>query len=226
MSSRSLPITSCWSMTAPRRSSLPEVPLLAVLPGTGGLTRVTDKRKVRRDHADVFCTTEEGVKGKRAVEWRLVDEVVPRRNWKRRVKARADELPRNRIARPGAKGIALTPLEAQHRERRCTNIRPCRAQIDREPALRPSPCAAPTLPPPANAAEHRRRAPISGRCALARELDDAILDIAQQRARHRRHRVQVAKAIRRRCWPMTRFLDANQVELAGARNPASTGSAC
>src|SRR5437868_11165674 len=57
--------------------SLPELPLLAVLPGTGGLTRVTDKRRVRRDHADVFCTTEEGVKGKRAVDWRLVDEVVP-----------------------------------------------------------------------------------------------------------------------------------------------------
>src|SRR3974390_35860 len=56
--------------------SLPELPLLAVLPGTGGLTRVTDKRKVRRDLADVFCTTEEGIKGKRAVEWRLVDEVV------------------------------------------------------------------------------------------------------------------------------------------------------
>src|SRR3954451_14923152 len=58
--------------------SLPELPLLAVLPGTGGLTRITDKRKVRRDRADVFCTTEEGVKGKRAVEWRLVDEVAPR----------------------------------------------------------------------------------------------------------------------------------------------------
>src|ERR1700758_3921418 len=57
--------------------ALPEVPLLAVLPGTGGLTRVTDKRKVRRDRADVFCTTEEGVKGKRALEWRLVDEIVP-----------------------------------------------------------------------------------------------------------------------------------------------------
>src|SRR3979411_397885 len=57
--------------------SLPELPLLAVLPGPGGLTRVTDKRKVRRDHADFFCTTEEGIKGKRAVEWRLGDEVVP-----------------------------------------------------------------------------------------------------------------------------------------------------
>ena len=56
--------------------SLPEVPLLAVLPGTGGLTRVTDKRKVRRDLADVFCSIEEGVKGRRAEEWRLVDEVV------------------------------------------------------------------------------------------------------------------------------------------------------
>ena len=58
--------------------SLPELPLLAVLPGTGGLTRLVDKRRVRRDRADFFCTTEEGVRGKRAVEWRLVDEVVPR----------------------------------------------------------------------------------------------------------------------------------------------------
>ena len=58
--------------------ALPEVPLLAVLPGTGGLTRLVDKRKVRRDRADFFCTLEEGIKGKRAVEWNLVDEVVPR----------------------------------------------------------------------------------------------------------------------------------------------------
>src|SRR6266849_1353552 len=71
--------------------SLPELPLLAVLPGTGGLTRVTDKRKVRRDHADVFCTTEEGVKGKRAVDWRLVDEVVSNRKLKETVARRAKE---------------------------------------------------------------------------------------------------------------------------------------
>ena len=71
--------------------SLPELPLLAVLPGTGGLTRVTDKRKVRRDHADVFCTTEEGVKGKRAVDWRLVDEVVPGSALEQTVAARAKE---------------------------------------------------------------------------------------------------------------------------------------
>src|SRR5512146_2471551 len=76
-----------------RRSgvSLPEVPLLGVLPGTGGLTRLTDKRKVRRDRADVFCTLEEGVRGRRAVEWRLVDEVVPPSRWDEAVAARAVE---------------------------------------------------------------------------------------------------------------------------------------
>ncbi len=71
--------------------SLPEVPLLAVLPGTGGLTRVTDKRKVRRDHADYFCTFEEGVKGKRAVQWRLVDEIAPNSKLEARVAERARE---------------------------------------------------------------------------------------------------------------------------------------
>ena len=74
-----------------RRSAvaLPETPLLAVLPGTGGLTRVTDKRKVRRDRADVFCSIEEGIRGAKAVEWRLVDEVVPNSKWKETVAARA-----------------------------------------------------------------------------------------------------------------------------------------
>src|SRR5918998_3166252 len=82
--------------------ALPELPLLAVLPGTGGLTRVTDKRKVRRDRADVFCTMEEGVKGKRAVEWRLVDEIVPRPRVEEKVKARVQDFltrsPRPEIA--------------------------------------------------------------------------------------------------------------------------------
>src|ERR1041384_1605271 len=74
-----------------RRSSvsLPETPLLAVLPGTGGLTRVTDKRKVRRDRADIFCSIEEGVRGSKAVDWRLVDEVVPNSKWDDSVAARA-----------------------------------------------------------------------------------------------------------------------------------------
>ena len=94
-----------------RRSSvsLPELPLLAVLPGTGGLTRLTDKRKVRRDLADVFCTTEEGVRGKRAMDWRLVDEVVPPSMWETKVHARALQMAKS-SDRPEAPGIALTPL--------------------------------------------------------------------------------------------------------------------
>ncbi len=91
--------------------SLPELPLLAVLPGTGGLTRVTDKRKVRRDHADVFCTTEEGIKGKRAVDWRLVDEVVPNSKLEETIGRRVQEFAA-RSGRPaGGHGIKLDPLK-------------------------------------------------------------------------------------------------------------------
>src|SRR5438067_3693553 len=90
--------------------SLPELPLLAVLAGTGGLTRVTDKRKVRRDHADVFCTTEEGIKGKRAVAWRLVDEVVPGSKFEQAVAARAKKFAVRSRRPAGATGIALAPL--------------------------------------------------------------------------------------------------------------------
>ena len=95
-----------------RRSAvaLPETPLLAVLPGTGGLTRVTDKRKVRRDRADVFCSIEEGMRGAKAVEWRLVDEVVSNSKWNDAVAARAHEIAARSDRPTGAKGIALTPL--------------------------------------------------------------------------------------------------------------------
>src|SRR5271166_1705692 len=92
-----------------RRStvSLPELPLLAVLPGTGGLTRLTDKRGVRRDLADVFCTTEEGVRGKRAVDWRLVDEVVTPSGWDAAVRARAEAFAAKSQRPSGARGVAL-----------------------------------------------------------------------------------------------------------------------
>src|SRR5579872_2763203 len=90
--------------------SLPEVPLLAVLPGTGGLTRVADKRKVRRDRADVFCTTEEGIKGKRAVDWRLVDEVVPGSKLEETIAARAKELAAKSGRGGAVQGIKLAPL--------------------------------------------------------------------------------------------------------------------
>src|SRR5882724_10319053 len=96
--------------------SLPELPLLAVLPGTGGLTRVTDKRKVRRDHADVFCTTEEGIKGKRAVDWRLVDEVVPGSKLEETVAKRAKEFAAKSDRSSDGKGIVLAPLQRERSE--------------------------------------------------------------------------------------------------------------
>jgi benzoyl-CoA-dihydrodiol lyase len=90
--------------------SLPETPLLGVLPGTGGLTRVVDKRRVRRDLADVFGTVAEGVKGKRAVDWRLVDAVYPTSQFKQRVSARAQELAATSDRPAAGPGITLTPL--------------------------------------------------------------------------------------------------------------------
>ena len=96
--------------------SLPEIPLLAVLPGTGGLTRVTDKRKVRRDRADAFCTIEEGIKGKRAVEWRLVDASVPSSKFDAAVAAMVQEMAATSDRPSGATGIQLTAGRAEHRK--------------------------------------------------------------------------------------------------------------
>src|SRR3979409_847667 len=90
--------------------ALPEVPLLAVLPGTGGLTRVVDKRKVRRDHADFFCTIEEGIKGKRAVAWRLVDEIVPNSKLEAKVTAPVTQCAAVSRRNGNGKGISLEPL--------------------------------------------------------------------------------------------------------------------
>ena len=91
--------------------SLPELPLLGVLPGTGGLTRVTDKRKVRRDHADMFCTNPDGVRGQRAKDWRLVDDVVKPQQFAEHIKTRALRLAGESDRPTGAKGIVLTPLK-------------------------------------------------------------------------------------------------------------------
>ena len=91
--------------------SLPELPLLGVLPGTGGLTRVTDKRKVRRDHADIFCTNPDGVRGQRAKDWRLVDEVVKPQQFAEHVKQRARQLAEHSDRPSGARGVTLIPLE-------------------------------------------------------------------------------------------------------------------
>jgi benzoyl-CoA-dihydrodiol lyase len=91
--------------------SLPELPLLGVLPGTGGLTRVTDKRKVRRDYADMFCTNPDGVRGQRAKDWRLVDEVVKPQQFAEHIKQRALKLAEQSNRPTDAKGVALTPVE-------------------------------------------------------------------------------------------------------------------
>ena len=90
--------------------SLPEVPLLGVLPGTGGLTRLTDKRRVRHDHADIFCTTSEGVRGQRAKDWRLVDEIAKPAQFQQTVQERAQALAAQSDRPAGAKGVKLTPL--------------------------------------------------------------------------------------------------------------------
>jgi benzoyl-CoA-dihydrodiol lyase len=156
--------------------SLPELPLLAVLPGTGGLTRVTDKRKVRRDHADVFCTTEEGVKGKRAVDWRLVDEVVPNSKLEDAVKERARQFAQ-RSDRPGdAKGIALNPLT---RNRTADGIEYSAVSVEfsRTERLATITVRGPDGPPPQTADAMVGQGADFWPLRLARELDDAILDI-------------------------------------------------
>src|SRR5690242_21136035 len=91
--------------------ALPELPLLAVLPGTGGLTRVVDKRKVRRDRADYFCTIEEGIKGKRAVSWRLVDEIAPNSKLEGKITERTKEFAAGSKRNGNGHGIALSPLK-------------------------------------------------------------------------------------------------------------------
>jgi benzoyl-CoA-dihydrodiol lyase len=91
--------------------SLPELPLLGVLPGTGGLTRVTDKRKVRRDHADIFATNPDGVRGQRAKQWRLVDDAIKPQQFAEHIKQRALKLAEQSDRPANAKGVALTPLK-------------------------------------------------------------------------------------------------------------------
>ena len=155
--------------------SLPELPLLAVLPGTGGLTRVTDKRKVRRDHADVFCTTEEGIKGKRAVDWRLVDEVVPSSKFEAAIAARAKEFAA-KSARAGGKGITLTPLKRERTEN-AVEYSALSVALQRAERLATITLRGPEAPPPQSADEMVAQGANFWPLRIARELDDAILDI-------------------------------------------------
>jgi benzoyl-CoA-dihydrodiol lyase len=156
--------------------SLPELPLLGVLPGTGGLTRVTDKRHVRRDLADYFSTKSEGVGGKKAVAWRLVDESVPRTAWAQTVAARAAELA-DRSSRPrDAAGIALTPLD-KTRSGAAIGYRYVSAQLDHEGGVAAITVRGPDEDPPVDAAGIGAQGAAFWPLAVTRELDDLILDL-------------------------------------------------
>ena len=154
--------------------SLPEVPLLGVLPGTGGLTRVTDKRKVRHDLADLFCTSVEGVRGKKAVEWRLVDESVRPADFAARVQARALELAALSDRPANGKGVALTPL---HREHSADALHYSHVKVDIDRAKRTAVFTvhAPSGAQPASVAEIEAAGSNWYPLVLARELEDAIL---------------------------------------------------
>jgi benzoyl-CoA-dihydrodiol lyase len=156
--------------------ALPEVPLLAVLPGTGGLTRVVDKRKVRRDHADFFCTIEEGVKGKRAVQWRLVDEIAPNSKLEAKIVERAQEFAGQSKRAGSGKGIALSPLKRTIDE---TSIRYgfVTVDIDRTARIATISIKAPETAAPADIDGMMAQGASFWPLQVARELDDAILHL-------------------------------------------------
>ncbi|WP_299722706.1 2,3-epoxybenzoyl-CoA dihydrolase [uncultured Tateyamaria sp.] len=157
--------------------SLPEVPLLAVLPGTGGLTRVTDKRHVRRDLADVFCSTEEGVKGKRAVQWKLVDEAIPNSKFDavvaERARAFADASPKADVAQ----GIALGPLDKSIGDDGSVTYSLVEVAVDRAARRATLTLSGPSEAAPADMAAFQALGDQAYTLRLARELDDAILHL-------------------------------------------------
>ncbi len=156
--------------------SLPELPLLAVLPGTGGLTRLVDKRHVRRDRADFFCTTSEGLRGKRAQEWNLVDEIAPRSRFEETVHARAVAFAARSDRPADAAGIALTPLVRSIAERVIT-YEHISIELDRELRTASFTVHAPSGDLPRTVEAVHAAGAGFWPLALARELDDAILHL-------------------------------------------------
>ena len=155
--------------------SLPEVPSLGVLPGTGGLTRLVDKRHVRRDLADVFSTLAEGVRGKRALEWGLVDELSLRSRFAEAVAQAAERL-RARAKARGGPAVALGPIEAR-REGDRTEYRHVSLAIDRARRIAELTLRGPTGSPPRDPESLRRAGSEHWALAAVRELDDALLDL-------------------------------------------------
>jgi benzoyl-CoA-dihydrodiol lyase len=156
--------------------SLPEVPLLGVLPGTGGLTRLTDKRKVRHDHADIFCTTSEGIRGQRAKDWRLVDEIARPAQFAQAVRERAEALAAGSDRPAQAKGVQLTPLQREF------NAQGVRYQyvdvaLDRDARSATITVHAPSTAQPGDIAGIEAAGVNWWPLQMARELDDAILHL-------------------------------------------------
>ena len=157
--------------------SLPEVPLLAVLPGTGGLTRVVDKRKVRRDHADYFCTVTEGIRGKRAVKWKLIDELIPRSKFTEKVKERALEFAEKSSRPENEKGIVLAPLNRKIEEERIIYDH-LSIEFERQSGIVNLTVHAPEGDLPSTPENIQAAGANYWPLAMARELDDAIMHLS------------------------------------------------
>ena len=155
---------------------LPEVPLLAVLPGTGGLTRITDKRKMRRDLADIFCSIEEGVKGKRAKDWRLVDEVIANSKFDQTVQVRALEFAAASDKAGASQGIELGPLERQITDDGIA-YEHINVTLDRSHRRAEITLKGPSTPAPADMAQLQAQGDQAYLLKLCRELEDAILHL-------------------------------------------------
>ena len=156
--------------------SLPELPLLAVLPGTGGLTRLVDKRMVRRDHADFFCTTAEGLRGKRAHEWRLVDKLIPPSKLVEETKKIAEGVAAKSARPKNAKGVALPPVERAI-EGDTIRYPHLTIEIDREQRAARFRIAGPAEAPPADATAVHAQGAAFWPLTLARSLDDAMMHL-------------------------------------------------
>ena len=156
--------------------SLPEVPLLGVLPGTGGLTRLTDKRKVRHDHADIFCTTSEGIRGQRAKEWRLVDEIAKPAQFAQAVRERSEALAAQSDRPAQATGVQLTPLQREFTARG-VRYRYVDVLLDRDARSATITVHSPATPQPDDIAGIEAAGAHWWPLQMTRELDDAILHL-------------------------------------------------
>ncbi len=156
--------------------SLPELPLLGVLPGTGGLTRLVDKRHVRRDRADYFATKVEGLGGRKAVEWGLVDEAVTKPRWEQTVRERATQLAERSPVVPNAVGVSLTPLEKQRGDD-VIRYHHVTAVLDRSAGTAEITVAGPGDAPPATVDAACEQGAVFWPLAVTREIDDVILDL-------------------------------------------------